>query len=374
MGIRMGTPLHEVHDILKKENTTIFSANFTLYGDMSRRIMQTAQQFSPNMEIYSIDEAFMALDHIPKMQHTSYAHHMKKTLEQWTGIPVSIGIAPTKTLAKTANEIAKKHPQYQGVLTFGFDTNIEEWLASVDVTEIWGIGSKLGERLNKYGIYTARELIELPDQWIKKKLSISGLRTVYELRGIPCFGLHEEKSLQQSITSSRSFGKPVSKLSQLQEAVATYTARAAEKLREQNAHAGTITVYIRTSPFRKTEAYYSNSKTMSIPIATNNTSRLITYAHQLLKNMYKPNLNYKKAGITLGNITSTQEQQLNLLDQPETPHSQAAMIAMDSLNKHYGTGTVKIASEGIQKQWYMKTGHRSPRYTTDWNELPRVKC
>lgn len=365
LGIAMGEPFFKCRPIVKKHSVQVFSSNFALYGDMSRRVMTVLEQFSPMIENYSIDEAFLRLDGVTKVSQ-EYAQGIRATVHQWTGIPVSIGIAPTKTLAKAANRIAKKNPEFTGVMDFSNRSDVDSFLRSILVEDVWGVGRQYAQLLNSRGIKTALQLKEADTKWIKKHMTVVGLKTVTELRGVPCIPLENAPPPKQSIICSRSFGTKVTRKENLQEAIASFAARAAEKLRKQKSVAGRIDIFIRTSPFMGN--YYSDGAGTTLP-HTADTRFFITAAKVLLDRLYKPGFDYKKAGIVLLDIRPENHAQGELFDPSHLRENLAVMKAMDRINSEWGSGTVTLAAEGLRKSWKMRQENISKRYTTRWGEL-----
>ena len=327
--------------------------------------------WAENVEVYSIDEAFFTLNKELIEDTETYCRQIRDHVKQWIGMPVSIGIAKTRTLAKVANELAKKHPEYKGVLELN-DCNTEICLKKLPIGDVWGVGRRSAPKLNAYGIETAYDLIQKPDAWIKQKLTISGLRMAYELRGTSCMEIDEADTDKKHIISSRSFGRPVEKLSELKEAVASYTARATEKLRSQHSMANVITVYARTS--HHTETYYGKSHTTILPEPTNHTPTLIKAAHIGLEKIYQPGFLYKKAGIALSKFIPETVDQLNLFEKDHNKQKKQILLkVIDGINLQNGRHCVNFASTGFKKPWGMKQEFRSPNYTADWNQLLKIK-
>jgi DNA polymerase V len=375
-GIPMGIPYFKVKDELTEINCVVLSSNYALYGDMSRRIMETLAEFTNNLEIYSIDEAFLSLDHINADALTDFGYQIKEIIYQNTGIPVSVGIAQTKTLAKLANEIAKKdgrkNNQYKGVINLYQNHNVDQYLKITPVGDIWGVGRKYNKLLEKNNLLNVYDLIQTSDLWIKKHLTIQGLRMVKELRGIPCLDLETVLDPKKGIISSRSFSKKIERLLELQEAVATHASRIGEKLRKQNSVAGEIYVFLMANRF-KTDSYYK-SLSLKLPTQTNYTPELIKHALIVLDKIYKKGLLYQKAGVMSYNISSDKSIQLNLFDTPNPAfqRQEKIMQVLDKLNQKYGKNTLKLATLGMKQAWQMRSQMRSPRYTTVWNELLKV--
>lgn len=372
LDIPMGAPFFQYKDLFKKHNVIVFSSNYTLYGQMSQRVMLTLEQFSPDMEIYSIDEAFLSLVDEPSL--SAYARQIKQTVYQWTGIPVSIGIASTKTLAKVANRHAKKNIPREGCFILNDDNIRERMLKDLDVKDVWGIGYQISAFLYRNGIRTAWELTCMDDQWIKKNLSVVGLRTVWELRGISCLALEEAPQPKKSIVCSRSFGSAVYTEADLAEALSSYVALAAEKLRRQESLAGYLDVFLNTSRFKE-EEYYSNSVLVTLPIPSDYTPNLISYAKYGLSKIYRNGFAYKKVGILLGDIVSNRAIQQDLFVENRAPDKrhQILMQLMDKTNTKYGKDTLKLAAQGINQSWKMRRDRCTKHFTTSWDDLLQIK-
>lgn len=347
-GIKMGDPAFLYKG---RRDLQMLSSNFPLYSDMSARVMETLSTCTPDVEIYSIDEAFLHFEGDPGK--------IREKVKQWTGISVSIGIGPTKTLAKLASEIAKKHAQ-------GLYFYEEKILAKTAVSEIWGIGSRLALRLQKCGIHTAAELMNAPELKIKESLGVMGLRIVMELQGTPVFALNEEPEKKKSIVCSRSFGQRIVELPLLEEAVAFFAARAAEKLRDQEGFASFLSVFVSTSRF---ETFSSHA---TLPVPSSYTPDLIQIAKKGLMKIFKPGESYRKAGVLLGDFCDVSSQPLDLFSPPPSPKKEAAMRLLDSINHRFEKGVVQFAAEGIEKPWKSSKANISPKYTTSWKELMKV--
>ena len=369
LGIAMGTPLFKAEDIIKKHNVAVMSSNYTLYADMSSRVMQTLSTFTPTMEVYSIDEAFLELSGIQKDLDT-YGREIRKTVLQWTGLPVSVGIARTKTLAKIANNICKKSEKADGVLDLTQDRWISNALERTEVGDVWGIGRKISSKLNKVGINNAKQLSEADVDWIQKTFSIAVVKTVLELRGQNCFELEEVAEPNKNITVSRSFGQDVVSIEELQQALTTYVSRAGEKLRSQGLYAQVLTIFAMSNRFDKENAYY-NSDSHIFEIATNSSREFTNYAAKMSLNIFREKVKFKKAGVTLSKLIPEDKLQLNLFaDTQQIARDKRLMETMDRINS---TGKqVFFASEGVDKPWKTKFNYRSARYTTNWDELVEV--
>ena len=370
LGIRMGEPYFKVKQIIKKNKVYVFSSNYALYGDLSRRVMRVLKTFSPNVEIYSIDEAFIDLSFLDEENVENYGKAMRKKVLKWTGIPTSVGISFTKTLSKVASHIAKKDKT--GVTYL--NKNIDENLKKFPIGDVWGIGKQLSKFYIKNGIENAYQLKQASNTWIKKSTNVLGSRTAMEMRGISCIGLETHEEKRKNCCVSRSFGKKVTELQKLEEAVATYCLNAAEKIRGDKQLCRRITVFIRTSPFNKNRKYYSNGKTIDLPIATSNSIELIKNAKQALKNIYKPNYYYQKAGIILSKLKSSDGNDVNLLTPLLEKKSKKLMNAIDYTNMKYGRHAISIANAGISKGWKMRREHSSKIDTASFDYLPKVSA
>ncbi len=372
LGIPMGAPYFEFADMMKANRVTVFSSNYTLYGEMSQRVMRTLEQFTPELEIYSIDEAFLNLENqIPKL--SDYTHRIKQTVYQWTGIPISIGVAPTKTLAKVANKYAKKHVPKEGYFILNDPSLQETILKNFSVEDVWGIGRQITALLYRNGIRTAWELACADDHWIKKNLSIVGLRTVWELRGISCLPLEESPPPKKSIVRSRSFGCEIFTESDLAEALSCHVASAAETLRSQGGLTSFIEVFLTTSRFK--DSFYCNSTHITLPIPSDYTPDLITCAKKGLKKIYRNGFAYKKIGVMLSAISPNQTVQQDLFekDKGRNDKYQLLMELMDKTNAKYGRELLKSAAQGVSRSWAMTRSLSTQHFTTSWDGLLKVK-
>ncbi len=374
LGLKRGQPAFQCRSIIDQHHVQVFSSNYALYADMSTRVMTILKQFSPAVEVYSIDEAFLLLDTLSIDDLNEYGNIMKAQIMQYTGIPVSVGIASTKCLAKIATELVKADPAYAGVLdlTRLSEDELDQMLAQVAIEDVWGIGHKYSLFLHNYGITTAQDLKYADQQWIRRYLTVVGERMVLELRGISCIPLETERSPKKGIMCAKTFGKEVTSLDELSEATATYTARAAEKLRQQDSLAASLTMFIRTNAFQQNSPQYSNSYTVHIPYPTSFTPELITHALYALKAMYREEHRYKKCGIYLSKITPLDVVQPDLFgDYVLDQHQRQArlMSLVDAINRIYGHDTLFFAIQGIDRRWAMRQSHLSPRSTTRWSEI-----
>ena len=370
LGVPMGAPWFKLKDLAKQHNIIALSSNYALYADMSNRVMSILRQFSPDQEVYSIDESFLDLTHFQHKNHTNYAQTMRKRILQWTGLPVCVGIGSTKTLAKLANHCAKKRSQYKGVCDFNAITitELDAILHSIEVSEIWGIGRKLAPRLQAIGINTALDLKIANSDRLRRQFSVVMQKTIHELNGIICMELEDVAPPKKQILSSRSFGVPVTDYNSLAESITLYMSRAAEKLRKQQSFAGSVYVYIRTSPFKPDQPFYSNGMAMPLPSHTDDTRQLVNAVLWALKNLYRPNYQYAKAGVMLNDLVPAQGIQTDLFSQKmTTPKTSQLMKTLDSINKKMGKESSKLASEGFKRPWKMKQENKSASYTTSWN-------
>jgi DNA polymerase V len=372
LGIKMAEPYFKVRTFLKKNCVEVFSSNYTLYGDMSHRVMSVLKYLESDVKIYSIDEAFISLPAGKEFDFTDHGKHIKAVVQKWTGMPVSVGFAHTKTLAKIANRIAKKNSQHKGVFDLTTQDNIDAILSQIEVNDVWGIGRQYTKKLNAQGIFTAKDLKYSNDKWIKKHLTVMGLRTVWELRGESCISIEDAPAPKKGIITSKSFSRSVTSLKELKEAVATYVSRAAEKLRSQHSIANTLHIFLSTNRFKRDAPQYSNSIQVTLPEPTASTSILIERSLYGIEKIYRSGFEYKKAGVMLLEITPETYRQGNLFDQGRDDRT--LMDALDRINFKWGRGTVEYAAAGFKKPWMFKREKLSRAYTTQWDQLPVVKA
>ena len=367
LGIKMGVPLFKVKDIVEKEKVVVFSSNYTLYADMSRRVMNIISSSSPYTEIYSIDEAFVELSSLP-IDYESYAHQLRHTILQHTGIPVSIGIASTKTLAKVANHKAKKDDSLNGVCSLVNHNNIDQILELTEVGDVWGVGRRLSKKLINHGIHNAKLLKNCSDSWIRKMMSVNGLKTITELRGISCIPLEEYSMTRKSCCTTRSFGKLLTNLDDIEQAVTTFARRAAERIRSESLAASCVSVFVRTNPFDKKSAYYSNGASRTLSHPTHDSITIIETALLLTKRIFKNNYQYKKAGVLLSGLCDKSEIQETLFEKNYNQNSDL-MSAIDAINYRYGRDTLQMASECKVGNWRQKRENCTRNYTTQIDRL-----
>lgn len=372
-GVAMGEPYHHIKDKIAQHGIVVFSSNYTLYGNMSRRVMETLAGFTPELEIYSIDEAFLNLAGFEHHGLDPYARQVRATVLQWTGIPVSIGIGTTKTLAKIANRLAKKTPSTGGVLDLSSPDQVDAALASTEVADIWGIGHQWANWLHAQGIHTADQLRRADPKQIRKHMSVVGERIVHELNGISCLPLELVQPVKKGITVSRSFGQYLTELDPINEALIHFVMRSGEKLRRQKLMTRHLTVFLWTNRFSSVHPYYANSAAATLPYPTDYTPELIAHATRLLKRIYRPGFHYKKCGVMLNDLQPATYQRLDLFDTRDQTRQRRLMQAMDALNDDYGARTVRFAGMGNNPAWTMKAEKRSPRFTTHWQEIPTAK-
>ena len=371
LGIGMGVAFFKVKDVIEKNGVEVFSSNYALYEDMSGRVMETLCNFTPEIEIYSIDEAFLNLAGVGD-NLTSYGRRIRETVKRWTGMPVSIGIAETKTLAKIANRIAKRSRKAAGVLELSDRAYIDKALAQTGVENVWGVGLKTAIKLKRAGIKTALDLRDADVERMRQRFGVVGVRTVYELRGMCCYELEEQPPTKKGITVSRIFGRKVETIEELKEAVSSYAARAGEKLREEKVAAGAMTVYVMTSRFVEKPKRYFNSHTVSFPTATSYTPELIDGAVRSVERLYRKGFLFNKAGVILSGLVPENNVQGNLFDEADRDKSRRLMEAVDSVNARLPYSPLSWAAEGIAQPWRTKFVRRSKRYTTRWDELVEV--
>jgi len=373
LGVKMGAPWFQLKDLAKKHGIIALSSNYALYGDMSNRMMSVLARYSPDQEIYSIDECFLGLEGFANFDLVAHAQAMRRQVRQWVGIPVCVGIAETKTLAKLANHCAKKgFAGADSVCDFGrlSDADKSVLFSTIEVGEIWGIGRQLSKQLIARGIDTVEALRTADAKVLRREFSVTMERIVAELNGESCVDLEDVAPAKQQIMSSRSFGKYLTDLDSLQEAVASYIAIAAAKLRHQGSVAGMVQVFIRTSPFRDNAPQYSKTLTIPLPTPSDDTLRLTQAALWGLRRIYRPGFEYQKAGIMLMDLVPAGIRQQDLFYAAR--NNDALMKVVDRINRAWGRGTIRSAAEGTAKTWSMKRERMSSRWTTRWDELPVV--
>jgi DNA polymerase V len=378
LGVKMGTPWFQMKDLAKKHGILAQSSNYTLYGDMSSRVVQVLRTFTPNLEVYSIDESFLQIETILKQYQDTIelGQKIKQQVKDTTGLPVCVGIGASKTLAKLANHLAKKHKQFAGVCDVNAMAKEElyQWMSETEVGEVWGVGKQIAKKLKAQNIQSVFDLLQASPQAMRQQFGVVMERLCYELRGTSCLQLEEVAPAKQQIIASRSFGKPVTSQAELAQSVATHVARAAEKLRAQNSTTGALTVFIQTNPFKQNEPQHHQSVTIPLADPTDNTLTLTNAALAGLKQIYQTSFRYKKAGVILNLISDKPTAQQSLFDDIETKGKSAHLMkAVDEINTRFGNAVIRSAASGTsstKQEWQMRSNNRSPNYTTRWDELP----
>lgn len=373
LGLKMTQPWHLIRKSAEAQGVIAFSSNYTLYADMSNRVVRILRELASHIEVYSIDESFLDLTGMQDL--IPHGQLIRARVKQWTGLTVCVGIGSTKTRAKLANHIAKKNPQFGGVFDLEALPSEDQhrWLQGIDVGEVWGVGPRIAPKLRAMGITTVAALQQANPKVIRSGFSVVLERTVEELRGISSMALEMVVPDKDQIMCARSFGRDITSLPELKEAVISYASRAAEKLRQQNSHASAVMVFIRTNPFKVSIPQYSNSLQASLPMATSDTRMLARTAITLLERLYKPGFAYQKAGVMLMNLAPSAQRQGSLLEAAGESEKQTALNrTLDRINQRYGRGSIALAGAGVTKGWSMRRGNLSPAYTTDWKALPVV--
>ena len=373
LGIKRAVPLYQIEDIIRKNDVSVFSSNYELYADMSSRVMRILKRFTLNVEVYSIDEAFLDLTGFDNKNLTVYAREIKNEIYKSTGLPISIGIGETKTLAKLANRVSKEHECYKDVFDITNHKNINEIFKSYEVNKVWGIGYQLTKMLKKNNINTIYEFVNAKDEWVKKHMTSRGLLTLWELRGKSCIDIEEVVADKKQILSSRSFGSPVYHKKELRESISFHVDLASRKMRDQNCLCSALVVFITTNRFKENHPQYANSTSIKLESPTDYTPELISVAEKLLDSIYKDGYEYKKAGIMLAGLVYKKDKQLCLFDSAETNEKKEKLLkAIDGINTKYDAHVISNPSFGYSSAWLMNRNYKSPNYTTSWSQLPRV--
>lgn len=370
LGIKMGVPVYQIKEIVQKYDIAVFSSNYTLYGDMSSRVMYILSSLAPEIEIYSIDEAFLNLEGIEDLQ--SIGEKTVKQVAKSTGIPVSFGIASTKTLAKVANKFAKKYPAYNRLCIIDTDEKRIKALQLTEIGDVWGIGHRQKAKLEKQGVKSAYDFTQLPSSWVRKNMTVVGERTWKELRGISCIDLESIPSAKKQICTSRSFGKMVEDMGTISEAIATFASTCARKLRQQESYAMSLMVFIHTNSFREDLPQYWKNTIVKLPVPTSDTLEIVHHALAALKTIFVKGYQYKKAGVIITEIAAGGVQQ-NLFDTIDRDKREKLMHAIDSINGDF-QHHIKLAVQGTGKEWKLKQEQISRHYTTDINEVLSINC
>lgn len=372
LGIKMGQPLYQIRELAKRENVTVRSSNYSLYGDMSHRVMTTLKQHVPNIEIYSIDEAFLQLDGIPKERLKTFGEELARIVRRNTGIPVSIGISHTKTLAKVASKLCKKYPKLNNACLMQRDEDIRKVLEKFPIEDVWGIGRRQARMFKECRIANAAQFCDLPEEWIDNRLNITGKRTWLELKGTPCIDFSHETADKQSITVSRSFSKELYSIDELHETITTFAGIATEKLRKQKCVAQELQVFILTNRHREDQPQHYECGQVQFATATDSTLEIVKAATATLAKIYRKGFGYKKSGVRLSRITPATAIQGSLFDSIDRPKHKALMQAIDRINTEMGRESVKLVSQGTLTD-HTNREHLSPQYTTRWEDIMVVK-
>ena len=373
IGIPMGAPVFEYETLIEKNKVNVFSANFALYGDMSQRVMGVLGEYTPELEIYSIDEAFMKLQGFEKFNLQTYAEEIQLNVSKWTGIPISVGIAPTKALSKVANRIAKKFPkETKSVHIIDTEEKRIKALKWLKVEDVWGIGRQHSKRLNALNINTAYDFTQMTDSWVRKHLSVVGLRLKHDLEGIPTLDF-EEVLPKKNIATTRSFEKLYSEFDEIKERITTFAVSCSEKLRRQKSACNSLMVFLHTNGYRQDLPQYSRNIIVKLPFPTNSSIELAKFATEALAKIFKKGYSYKKAGVIVMEFSQEDNVQLNIFENSNLKHI-PLMKSIDRINAMYGQQKVRLASQDIKKVWKMKQLRLSPRYTTNINEIIIINC
>lgn len=369
LGIKMGVPAYQIKGLVKQHDVAVFSSNYVLYGDMSGRVMSMLAELAPEIEVYSIDEAFLNLEGIQNLQ--ILGSEIVRQVTRGTGIPVSVGIAPTKTLAKVANKFAKKYPAYNRLCIIDTEDKRTKALQLTGIGDVWGIGRKQAAKLEKQGVRTAYDFTQLPGSWVRKNMTVTGERIWKELRGISCIDMEIAPPAKKQICTSRSFGKMVEDIDTMSEAIATHASTCAKKLRQQKSYAMSLMVFIHTNNFREDLPQYWKNTIVQLPIPTSDTLEIVEYALSGLKTIFMEGYQYKKAGVIITEITTNA--QLGLFDSIDRDKRERLMQVVDKINGKF-QHHVKLAVQGSGRDWKLKQEQLSQRYTTDINEVIIIKC
>ncbi len=373
LGIKMGEPYFRLRDLVRRNGVAVFSANFTLYGDMSRRVMSLLRKFVPATEVYSIDEAFLDFSGMNPAQLDALGHEISRTVQRHTGIPISLGIAPTKTLAKIASKLCKQYPKLNGCCYLHRPEDVEKVLRRFPVADVWGVGRRWAQLLDRHGIRTAWDFTQLPPEWIRKRMSVVGLRMWKELRGEPCIGFEQHPADKKQIATTRTFDRDTDDFEELHRRIAQYVAASAAKLRRQRSVCGEVRVFLLTNRFREDLPQHYENRLRKLSVPTDSTLLLTSCAAALLREAFRPGIAYKRAGVILSEISSKNGVQTDLFDANDRDRHDRLMKAVDALNERFGRHHLVTAAEGFEP-FKMNRNHLSPRYTTDWAQIIKVKA
>lgn len=372
LGIRMGQPYYQLRELLRTVDVAVFSANFSLYGDMSRRVMAVLRRHVPAIEVYSIDEAFLDLTGVAEGELGDLGRRLARTVRRHTGIPVSIGIAPTKTLAKIASKLCKQYPKLDGCCCMHRPEQIEKVLRRFPIGDVWGVGRRWAQLLERHGVGTAWEFAQLPEEWVRRHMHVVGLRMRSELCGEPCIGFEEHPADKRQIATTRTFECDIGDFEELHRRIAQYVAAAAEKLRKQRSLCGEVHVFILTNRHKEHLPQYYENGIEKLSVPTDSTLHLTAHAVRLLQRIFRPGYAYKRAGVVLSDLTPKAGQQCDLFDAADRTKHDRLMEAVDALNARFGRHRLMTAAEGFEP-FRMNRNHLSQRYTTDWAQIIRVK-
>jgi len=373
LGIKMAVPTHEVRDIIRRHNVAVFSSNYTLYADMSSRVMATLQEFASDIEIYSVDEAFLDLRGMELYDLQEYGQIVTTTVTRNTGLPVSMGVAPTKTLAKLANHYAKKYPLYRNVCLMDSDEKRVKALQITPVGEIWGIGRRISRFLGQHNIRTAYDLTQKNRAWVRKHLTVTGERTWLELQGIPCIDLERIPPEKKQICTSRMFGIPQTSIDGVSEAITLYASICAEKVRKQRSCAVSLLVLLSAKNVGEEESRYFSS-VINLPVPTSDTAEIVQHAHMVLQKIFRPGYRYKKGGVIITEVIDAAAVQMSLFDNRDRQKHSRLMKVLDRVNSGYVSNSIFLASQGTNNRWKHKQEYLSPCYTTRLSDVIKISC
>lgn len=373
LGIKMGVPAYQIKNEIERYGIGVFSSNYTLYGDMSNRVMTMLSSYSPNIEVYSIDECFLDFSGFERYNMKEYGEEIVRTVSKGTGIPVSMGIAPTKTLAKVANKFAKKYKGYKGVCIIDTEEKRIEALKRTEIGDVWGIGHRYTKRLALYGVSTAYDFAQMPKAWVRQQMTVVGERTWKELNGEPCIDLELVTPDKKQICTSRAFGEAISEIEGLEEAVSSYASICAGKLRKQRSCAQALMVFIHTNNFREDLPQYFQNCVVKLPLPTNNTPEIVHYALIALRNIYRKGYFFKKAGVIIIDIVPDSAIQQNMFDNVDRERQKKLMKVVDRLNSGFNRNNLTLAVQGGRRKWKLKQELLSPCYTTRLSDIINIK-
>lgn len=373
LGIKMGVPAYQIKNEIERYGIGVFSSNYTLYGDMSNRVMTMLSSYSPNIEVYSIDECFLDFSGFERYNLKEYGEEIVRTVSKGTGIPVSMGIAPTKTLAKVANKFAKKYKGYKGVCIIDTEEKRIEALKRTEIGDVWGIGHRYTKRLALYGVSTAYDFAQMPKAWVRQQMTVVGERTWQELNGEPCIDLELVTPDKKQICTSRAFGEAISEIEGLEEAVSSYASICAGKLRKQRSCAQALMVFIHTNNFREDLPQYFQNCVVKLPLPTNNTPEIVHYALIALRNIYRKGYFFKKAGVIIIDIVPDSAIQQNMFDNVDRERQKKLMKVVDRLNSGFNRNNLTLAVQGGRRKWKLKQELLSPCYTTRLSDIINIK-